>query len=244
MNEMQKRGAVVFEYGNSIRKQAENGGLKDAYCFPGFVDAYIRPAFCQGLGSFRWVALSGDPEDIYKLDKAVITLFPRLERWIKMAQQRIPFQGLPARICWLAHGERTQAGLHFNELVRNDEVKAPIVIGRGHLDPGAGASPDEYTADMNDGSDIIGDWPILKGLLNVASGASWVAIHSSPGKFSSGMVVVADGTEKAKERLEKSLTADTGLGVVSLANAGYELAIQTIKREPFARYSSYKSSGF
>ena len=233
MNDMQKRGAVVFEYGNWLRRQAQRGGLKDAYQFPGFVETYIRPSFCKGMGSFRWIALSGDPEDIYRIDQAVIQLFPRLEQWINVARKRIPFQGLPARICWLGYGERAEAGVHINEMVRKGEVKAPIVIGRGHLDAGAGASPDEYSANMKDGSDVIGDWPILKGLLNVASGASWVAIHSTPGKYSSGMVVVADGTEKAKERIEKALTADIGLGVIRLADAGYELARQTIKGAPF-----------
>lgn len=231
MNDLQKKGATTFEYGNWIRRQAQKAGLENAYQFPGFIDAYIRPRFCQGMGPFRWVALSGDPEDIDLTDKAVMKLFPRLQRWIKIAQEHIPFQGLPARIAWLGHGERAEAGLYFNELVRKGEIKAPIVIGRDHLDCGSVASPDKQTGNMKDGSDVIGDWPILKGLLNVATGASWVAIHSSPEMYSSGMVVVADGTEKAKERLVKCLTADTGLGVTRLADAGYEVALNTLKEK-------------
>lgn len=231
MNDLQKMGAPVLEYGNWIRMQAQRGGLENAYQFPGFIDAYIRPLFCQGIGPFRWIALSGDPKDIYRIDEEVVKHFPKLERWIRMAQQRVPFQGLPARTCWLGHGERTEAGLFFNELVRKGEVKAPIVIGRDHLDCGSVADPDKQTGNMKDGSDVIGDWPILKGLLNVASGASWVAIHFMPETYSSGMIIVADGTAKAKERLEKALTADTGLGVTRLADAGYELAIQTVKEK-------------
>ncbi len=233
MNDLQKMGAVVFEYGNWIRKQAQRGGLKDAYQFPGFIDGYIRPLFCQGRGPFRWVAVSGYPEDIYRTDKAVAELFPRLAPWIRMAQQRIPFQGLPARICWLGHGERTEFGLYVNELIRKGEIKAPIVFGRDHLDCGSVASPDKQTMNMKDGSDVIGDWPILKGLLTVATGASWMAIHSVPTMFSSGICIAADGTEKMKARLRKTLTADTGLGVTRLADAGYDIAIETIKDQPF-----------
>jgi urocanate hydratase len=177
------------------------------------------------------VALSGDPEDIYLTDKVVVKIAPRLERWIKMARERIPFQGLPARIGWLGHGERTEAGLQFNELVRTGAIKAPIVIGRDHLDCGAVAGPDKQSGNMKDGSAEIGDWPIVKGMLNVATGASWVAIHSTPELYSSGMVIVADGTEKAKERLQKALTADTGMGVTRLADAGYQIALQTLKEK-------------
>ncbi len=231
MNDLQRMGAVVFEFGNWIRSQAQKGGLEDTYQFPGFIDGYIRPLFCQGIGGFRYIALSGDPEDIYRMDKAVAKLFPRLERWIKIAQERIPFQGLPARICWLGHGERTEAGLYFNELVRKGEVKAPVVLSRCLLDCGAAASPDTQTGNMKDGSDVVGDWPILKGLLNVASGASWVSLISEPEIYATGMAVVADGTDKAKKRLERSLTADTGLGVTRLADAGYELALQTVKEK-------------
>lgn len=229
MNELQDKGSIVFEYGNWIRGQARKGGLKNSHQFPGFIDGYIRHLFCQGRGPFRWVALSGNPEDIYQTDKVVVKIAPRLERWIQMARERIPFQGLPARIAWLGHGERTQAGLEFNELVRKGKINAPIVIGRDHLDCGSVASPDKQSGNMKDGSEAIGDWPIVKGMLNVASGASWVAIHSTPELYSSGMIIVADGTEKAKERIKKALTADTAMGVTRLADAGYELAVQTLK---------------
>lgn len=232
MNDFQKMGATVFEYGNWLRRQAQRGGgMENAYEFPGFIDAYIRPAFCQGRGPFRWVALSGEPEDIYRTDEAVIELCPRLERWIKIAAKKIPFQGLPARIAWLGHGERTEAGLIFNDLVRRGLIKAPVAIGRDHLDTGSVVSPDKQTMNMKDGSDVIGDWPILKGLLNVATGASWVAVHSTPETYSSGMVIVADGTDKGSERIRKALTADTGLGVTRKAEAGYEIAIRTLKEK-------------
>jgi len=232
MNDLQKMGATVFEYGNWLRTQAQRGGgMTNAYEFPGFLDAYIRPAFCQGRGPFRWVALSGEPEDIYRTDEAVVKLCPRLERWIKLARRQIPFQGLPARIGWLGHGERTEAGLIFNDMVRRGVLKAPIAIGRDHLDTGSVASPDKQTMNMKDGSDVIGDWPILKALLNVATGASWVAVHSTPEMYSSGMVVVADGTDKAAQRIRKSLTADTGLGVTRKAEAGYEIAVQTLREK-------------
>lgn len=231
MKDLRDMGAEVFEYGNWIRPQAEKAGLDNAHqFFPGFVEAYIRPLFSQGRGPFRWAALSGDPRDIYRTDEAIMGSFPRVQRWIKMAQDRVPFQGLPARICWLGHGERTEAGLLFNALVRQGEVKAPIVIGRDHLDCGSVASPSKQTGDMKDGSDVIGDWPILKALLNVATGASWVAVHQmGDDSISSGMVVVADGTERAQEKLKRSLTGDTGLGVTRLADAGYEIAITTAK---------------
>jgi urocanate hydratase len=226
---LNKIGAPVFEYGNWIRSQAQTGGLKDARQFPGFIDGYIRPLFCQGIGPFRWIALSGEPADIHRIDRGIIEHFPRLTRWITMAQERIPFQGLPARVCWLGHGERTEAGLFFNELVKKGEIKAPIVIGRDHLDAGSVADPDKQTGNMLDGSDIIGDWPILKGMLNVATGATWVSIHSMPEGYSSGMVIVADGTAKGAERLQKALTGDTGSGVTRLADAGYDIAKQTLR---------------
>jgi urocanate hydratase len=233
MKSLKKMGAEVFEYGNWIRDQAEKTGLKDSQnYFPGFIEAYIRPLFCQGIGPFRWAALSGDPNDIYRTDQVISESFPRLGKWISMAQERIPFQGLPARICWLGHGERTKAGLLFNELVKDNQLSAPIVIGRDHLDCGSVASPSKQTGNMKDGSDVIGDWPILKGLLNVATGASWVAVHQM-GDYclSSGMVVVADGTKKGAEKLERSLTADTGLGVARLADAGYKIARETAKEK-------------
>jgi urocanate hydratase len=231
MKALRDMGAEVFEYGNWIRDQAEKVGLADAQqYFPGFIDAYIRPLFSRGIGPFRWVALSGDPEDIYRTDEAIMKTFPKVERWIRMAKGRVPFQGLPARICWLGHGERTEAGLLFNELVKQGRVKAPIVIGRDHLDCGSVASPSKQTGNMRDGSDVIGDWPILKALLNVATGASWVSVHQM-GDFclSSGMVVVADGTARGAEKLARSLTGDTGLGVARLADAGYDIAIETAR---------------
>jgi len=232
MKSLKKMGAEVFEYGNWIRDQAEKTGLKDSQnYFPGFIEAYIRPLFCKGIGPFRWVALSGDPKDIYRTDQVISELFPRVGKWIRMAQKRIPFQGLPARICWLGHGERTNASLLFNELVKDNRLSAPIVIGRDHLDCGSVASPSKQTGKMMDGSDVIGDWPILKGLLNVATGASWVAVHQM-GDYclSSGMVVVADGTKKGAEKLERSLTADTGLGVARLVDAGYRIARETAEK--------------
>lgn len=226
---LQKNGAVTFEFGNWIRSQAQKGGLKDAYQFPGFVDEYIRPLFCKGRGGFRYIALSGDPEDIYRMDEAVIDLFPQNKDWIKTAQKHVPFQGLPARICWLGHGERTKAGLYFNELIKKGELKAPVVMAKCLVDAGSLASPDTQTGNMKDGSDVVGDWPILKGMLNVASGASWVSMISEPEHFATGMAVVADGTKKAEEKLNNSLTGDTGLGVIELADAGYEEAIETVK---------------
>ncbi len=238
MIDMQKAGAVVFDYGNNLRGQAQRGGHPDPFQFPGFVPAYIRPLFCEGKGPFRWVALSGDPQDIYRTDRAILELFPHDEalcRWIKMAQKRVKFQGLPARICWLGYGDRAKAGLYFNELVRKGELNAPIVIGRDHLDAGSVASPYRETEGMKDGSDAIADWPILNALLNAVCGATWVSVHHGGGvgigkSIHAGMVIVCDGTKEADKRLERVLTADPGLGVVRHADAGYEEAIR-IARE-------------
>jgi urocanate hydratase len=233
MLEMQRRGAVVFDYGNNLRGQALAAGETHALEYPGFVPAYIRPLFCRGKGPFRWVALSGDPEDIYRTDEAILELFPEdagLRRWITLARQKIHFQGLPARICWLGYGERDRAGLAFNELVRKGVVKAPIVIGRDHLDSGSVASPYRETEAMKDGSDAIADWPLLNALLNTASGATWVSIHHGGGvgigySIHAGQVIVADGTPEAAERLARVLTNDPGTGVMRHADAGYEEAI-------------------
>jgi urocanate hydratase len=230
-------GAVVFDYGNNLRAEAEAGGARRAFDYPGFVPAFIRPMFCEGKGPFRWVALSGDPEDILVTDRAIAELFPgdeRLARWIRMAEGRVAFQGLPARICWLGYGERARAGLRFNELVARGEVKAPIVIGRDHLDAGSVASPNRETEGMQDGSDAIADWPILNALLNTAAGAHWVSVHHGGGvgigsSIHAGMVVVADGTEEAAERLERVLTTDPGTGVVRHADAGYERAVEVAR---------------
>ena len=238
MLEFQRRGAEVFDYGNNLRQRAFDFGVKDAFGFPGFVPAYIRPLFCEGKGPFRWVALSGDPEDIYCTDKAVMELFPEdshLHRWLSMARQRVPFQGLPARICWLGYGERAKAGLRFNEMVAKGEVKAPIVIGRDHLDAGSVASPNRETEGMLDGSDAISDWPILNLLVNAIGGATWVSFHHGGGVgigFSqhAGQVIVADGTPQAARRLERVLTMDPGMGVVRHADAGYPQAIEAAKR--------------
>jgi len=235
MRDMKEAGAVVFDYGNALRAQAERGGLshEEAFSFPGFVQAYIRPMFCAGKGPFRWVALSGDPKDIERTDRAVMELFPRdeaLARWIRKAEEKVRFQGLPARLCWLGYGERAQAGLRFNELVRKGEIKAPIVIGRDHLDSGSVASPYRETEGMRDGSDAIADWPILNALLNAVCGATWVSVHHGGGvgigkSIHAGMVIVADGTEAADRRLERVLTVDPGLGVARHADAGYEQAV-------------------
>ncbi|MEX2203879.1 MAG: urocanate hydratase [Actinomycetota bacterium] len=226
-------GAVVFDYGNNLRSGAETGGFERAYAYPGFVPAFIRPMFCEGKGPFRWAALSGDPEDIVKTDRAVAELFPeneRLLRWLSMAQERVAFQGLPARICWLGYGERSRAGLRFNEMVARGEVGAPIVIGRDHLDAGSVASPYRETEAMKDGSDAIADWPILNALVNTAAGAHWVSVHHGGGvgigySIHAGMVVVADGTDEAAERLERVLTTDPGMGVVRHSDAGYDEAL-------------------
>ncbi len=233
MLEMQRRGAVVFDYGNNLRGQALAAGETHAMDFPGFVPAYIRPLFCRGKGPFRWVALSGDPEDIYRTDEAILELFPEdaaLRRWITLAREKIHFQGLPARICWLGYGQRDKAGLAFNELVAKGIVKAPIVIGRDHLDSGSVASPYRETEAMKDGSDAIADWPILNALLNTASGASWVSVHHGGGvgigySLHAGQVIVADGTPEAAERLARVLTNDPGTGVMRHVDAGYEEAI-------------------
>jgi urocanate hydratase len=225
-------GAVVFDYGNNLRAGAQAGGCERAFEYPGFVPAFIRPMFCEGKGPFRWVALSGDPADIRETDRAVLELFPddaRLRRWLEMAQQRVAFQGLPARICWLGYGERAAAGLAFNRLVAEGRVRAPIVIGRDHLDAGSVASPYRETEAMADGSDAIGDWPMLNALVNTAAGAHWVSIHHGGGvgigySLHAGMVVVADGSQEAAQRLERVLTTDPGMGVVRHADAGYEKA--------------------
>lgn len=234
MVQFQKQGAIVFDYGNNLRQRAFDAGVSDAFSYPGFVPAYIRPLFCEGKGPFRWVALSGDPEDIYTTDKAILELFPddeRLHRWITLAQEKVHFQGLPARICWLGYGERAKAGLKFNELVASGAVKAPIVIGRDHLDAGSVASPNRETEGMQDGSDAIGDWPILNALINAVSGATWVSFHHGGGvgigySLHAGQVIVADGTPEAAARLERVLTVDPGMGVVRHVDAGYERAIQ------------------
>jgi urocanate hydratase len=232
---MMDAGAITFDYGNNIRAQAVRAGVSRAFDFPGFVPAFIRPLFCEGKGPFRWAALSGDPDDIARLDDELLRLFPddaHLHRWIAMARERVAFQGLPARICWLGYGDRAKFGLRINELVRGGELKAPIVIGRDHLDTGSVASPNRETEAMKDGSDAIADWPILNALLNTAAGAHWVSFHHGGGvgigySLHAGMVVVADGSDDARARLECVLTTDCGMGVVRHADAGYELAQQT-----------------
>ena len=234
---LKDRGSHTFDYGNNLRERAKEAGVENAFDFPGFVPAYIRPLFCEGKGPFRWAALSGDPNDILETDKIMLELFPEdkaLAKWINMAQKRISFQGLPARICWLGYGERKKAGLAFNELVKTGRVKAPLVIGRDHLDSGSVASPNRETEDMKDGSDAVADWPILNALLNTASGASWVSFHHGGGvgmgySLHSGMVVVADGTKEADERLSRVLTTDPGTGVMRHVDAGYSRAKQVAK---------------
>jgi urocanate hydratase len=233
------KGAEVFDYGNSIRDEARQGGFNRAFAFPGFVPAYIRPLFCEGKGPFRWVALSGDPKDIYRTDKAVLDLFPEneaLNRWITMAQEKVAFQGLPARICWLGYGERDKAGLAFNDLVAKGEVSAPIVIGRDHLDCGSVASPYRETESMLDGSDAIADWPLLNAMINIASGASWVSIHHGGGvgigrSIHAGQVSVADGSKLAAQKLARVLTNDPGMGVIRHVDSGYEIADQTARQK-------------
>jgi urocanate hydratase len=235
MLELQRAGSVTFDYGNNIRQQALEAGIEGAFGFPGFVPAFIRPLFCEGKGPFRWVALSGDPQDIFRTDQLVQELFPddrAIQRWIPMARTKIHFQGLPARICWLGYGERAEFGLAINELVRSGEISAPIVIGRDHLDAGSVASPNRETEDMRDGSDAIADWPILNALVNTAAGASWVSVHHGGGvgigySLHAGMVVVADGSTQAEKRLERVLTTDPGTGVMRHVDAGYEEAIAT-----------------
>ncbi len=238
MLDFQSLGAKVVDYGNNIRQVAFDHGVKDAFDFPGFVPAYIRPQFCEGRGPFRWVALSGDPEDIYKTDAKIKELFPhhaQVHRWLDMARERIAFQGLPARICWLGLGERHIAGLAFNEMVRNGELKAPIVIGRDHLDTGSVASPNRETEAMKDGTDAVSDWPLLNALLNTAGGATWVSLHHGGGvgmgySQHSGVVIVADGTDAAAKRLARVLVNDSGSGVMRHADAGYETAVACAKR--------------
>jgi urocanate hydratase len=234
MVEFQDAGAEVFDYGNSIRDEARKGGYDRAFAFPGFVPAYIRPLFCEGKGPFRWAALSGDPADIAATDKAILELFPdnaRLRRWITMAGERVAFQGLPARICWLGYGERHLAGLRFNEMVASGELTAPIVIGRDHLDCGSVASPYRETEAMLDGSDAIADWALLNALVNTASGATWVSIHHGGGvgmgrSIHAGQVCVADGTELAARKIERVLTNDPGTGIIRHVDAGYDRAAE------------------
>jgi urocanate hydratase len=237
MLEFRRRGSHVFDYGNNLRAFAQEGGVRDAFAYPGFVPAYIRPLFCEGQGPFRWVALSGDPEDIFETDRALMAAFPdkpHLHRWLKLAQKRVKFQGLPARICWLGYGERAKAGALFNDLVASRRVKAPIVIGRDHLDCGSVASPNRETEAMKDGSDAIADWPILNALVNAVNGASWVSFHHGGGvgigySLHAGQVIVADGTAAAAKRLERVLTSDPAMGVLRHADAGYEQAIQVAR---------------
>jgi urocanate hydratase len=237
MLEYVRRGAYVFDYGNNLRGEAREGGVEDAFAYPGFVPAYIRPLFCRGAGPFRWAALSGDPADIAAIDEELRGLFPEdalLQRWLELAPGRVAFQGLPARICWLGYGDRARAGLAINELVQSGAVKAPVVIGRDHLDAGSVASPYRETEAMRDGSDAIADWPILNALVNVAAGATWVSVHHGGGvgignAIHAGMVVVADGTDAAGERLERVLTTDPGMGVLRHADAGYPDAVATAR---------------
>jgi urocanate hydratase len=239
MLELQKKGSIVFDYGNNIRAQAFQAGVKEAFDYPGFVPAFIRPLFCEGKGPFRWVALSGDPEDIYRTDDAILKEFPddvSLARWIRLVKEKVKFQGLPARICWLGYGQRARIGKVFNDMVAKGKLKAPIVIGRDHLDSGSVASPYRETEGMKDGSDAIADWPILNALLNVAAGATWVSVHHGGGvgigySIHAGMVVVADGTKDAERRLMRVLTTDPGTGVMRHTDAGYEEAIQTAKEK-------------
>lgn len=239
MLEMQQKGSIAFDYGNNIRQVAKEEGVEHAFDFPGFVPAYIRPQFCEGKGPFRWVALSGDPEDIYKLDDVILNKFSynkHLCHWIRMAQEKITFQGLPSRICWLGYGERAQFGKMMNDMVASGELKAPIVIGRDHLDSGSVASPNRETESMKDGSDTVADWPILNALINSVGGASWVSVHHGGGvgmgySLHAGMVIVADGTKSAEARLERVLTTDPGMGVVRHADAGYEIAKKTAKEK-------------
>jgi urocanate hydratase len=238
MLDLQQMGSVVFDYGNNIRQVAFDQGIANAFDFPGFVPAYIRPLFCEGKGPFRWVALSGDPEDIRKTDELVVKLFPendQLRRWITMASERVAFQGLPARICWLGYSEREKFGLALNDMVRTGELKAPIVIGRDHLDCGSVASPNRETEAMKDGSDAVGDWAILNALINTSAGASWVSVHHGGGvgmgySLHAGMVVVADGTDASDERLRSVLTSDPGMGVIRHVDAGYDEAIETAEK--------------
>jgi urocanate hydratase len=244
MLKMQAKGAITFDYGNNIRAMAKEAGCENAFNIPGFVPEFIRPLFCLGSGPFRWVALSGDPEDIKVTDNAIRELFPHkkaLLRWLDMAEERIAFQGLPARICWLEYGERHKAGLKFNELVAQGKVKAPIVIGRDHLDCGSVASPNRETEGMKDGTDMVADWPILNALVNTACGASWVSFHHGGGvgigySLHAGQVIVADGTADAARRLERVLTADPAMGVFRHVDAGYESAVQVARERGVNRH--------
>jgi urocanate hydratase len=237
MVELQRRGAQVFDYGNNLRQQALEAGYDDAFAFPGFVAAFIRPLFCRGVGPFRWVALSGDPDDIYRTDEAMLRLFPHnvgLQRWLRLARERVHFQGLPARICWLGYGDRATAGLEMNRMVREGQLAAPIVIGRDHLDAGSVASPTRETEAMQDGSDAIADWPILNALVNTAAGGSWISVHHGGGvgigySLHAGMVVVADGSPRAERKLTRVLTTDPGTGVARHADAGYASALETAR---------------
>jgi urocanate hydratase len=234
---LMRKGAVTFDYGNNLRGQAKEAGYDDAFAFPGFVPAYVRPLFCEGKGPFRWVALSGDAADIHRTDDLVLELFPHdqhLARWIRLAREKVHFQGLPARICWLGMGERARFGVALNDLVARGELRAPIVIGRDHLDTGSVASPYRETEAMRDGSDAIADWPILNALLSTASGASWVSFHHGGGvgigrSLHAGQVLVADGSDAMRERIQRVLTNDPGIGVARHADAGYELALQTAR---------------
>ena len=238
MLDLQKKGSIVFDYGNNIRAKAKKGGVENAFNFPGFVPEYIRPLFCEGKGPFRWVALSGDPKDIYKTDEKVVSLFPEdkpLCNWIRLAKEKVRFQGLPSRICWLGYGQREKFGLALNEMVRNGELAAPIAIGRDHLDCGSVASPNRETESMKDGSDAVADWPILNALLNTASGASWVSFHHGGGvgmgySLHAGQVIVADGTEAMDERLQSVLTNDPAMGIFRHVDAGYEEAIENANK--------------
>jgi len=247
MLDLKAKGSIVFDYGNNIRAEAQKAGVTNAFDFPGFVPAYIRPLFCEGKGPFRWACLSGEPEDLRATDAAALETFPHdaaLSRWIRLARERVKPQGLPSRICWLGYGERAKLGLVFNELVRTGRVQAPIVIGRDHLDAGSVASPNRETEAMRDGSDAVADWPILNALLNAVAGATWVSVHHGGGvgmgySIHAGMVVVADGTPEAATRLERVLTTDPGTGVMRHADAGYERAIEVAKERgiklPMAR---------
>jgi urocanate hydratase len=239
MLDFQNMGIPTFDYGNNIRQEAFNEGVKNAFDFPGFVPAYVRPLFCRGIGPFRWAALSGDPEDIARTDARVKELIPddpQLHRWLDMAKKRIAFQGLPARICWVGLGQRHRLGLAFNEMVRNGELSAPVVIGRDHLDSGSVASPNRETEAMQDGSDAVSDWPLLNALLNTASGATWVSLHHGGGvgmgySQHSGVVIVADGTDDAARRLERVLLNDPGTGVMRHADAGYQIAVECAREQ-------------
>jgi len=235
---LRQRGAVTFDYGNNIRAQAQRAGVENAFDIPGFVPEYVRPLFCEGKGPFRWAALSGDPDDIAVTDEAALEMFAddtALRRWIELARERVAFQGLPARICWLGYGDRARFGLRINELVRQGRISAPMVIGRDHLDTGSVASPNRETEGMRDGSDAIADWPVLNALLNASAGATWVSVHHGGGvgigySLHAGMVIIADGTRDADERLQRVLTCDPGIGVVRHADAGYPEAIRTAER--------------